>query len=840
MNLWRKICILLDTGVYAFVETILQSIIDLANVEIFSKTTIDEFSRRIYIVLGLVMMFKLMISFIQILINPDKMNDKENGVGGVLKRTVISLALIVLVPSIFDLARQIQNYVVPVIPKVIVGATIDTNSDDGSQTVSETTAQVGASMAWYSFLPFFTYNNTACDHGQIMGIGTNLSSNSTTVPEIYSVYTAASKVNEKCPESTDSNGYCYQYRWLISTAVGIYLVYTLLTVAVRIAIRTIKLGVCEFIAPIPISSYIDPKTSKQAFDNWVKTSIHTYLDLFIDLIVVYFVIFVFQTVFVPNNIKLIYERLGGDFIRGSLVTLFLIIGLLQFAKKAPKFISDMLGIKGSGNIGEIFKGGGFKGLAGLAGTALASTRTAKTNFRTSRGAGESFGTSLRRAVGGFAGAQKRGLTAVADGRGYGAAYHENFAKSTSISARRVAARATKKQSKEENLSKLNELAGKRDAAIAKANADYENAINDYNNFNAAYANKSREDILEELYQQKRMAAQGSLTTADASLANATNAVTAATNYENELQNKITAARAAGNTADENKYRLALNAARIRTQEAINAKTAAQTARDNAKAEFDRIDARNLNPDEIAEMNAGVNKINSDLAKFRQAATDAAAVRDAAIDEANSQYESDARLVPNEINPVKAAILDQVLGRQSVVSETYTKAASTMTSTKAEALGEARGKLVEEGADLIIEVKGKQMAYKEVLDAYNRLEPGKDQVLFDGKMIDKTEFNSIYATATKKADVAYVDAVARGTKSNAKIEKILKNFDDFLNTLEIDDTAIVDELKNLYRNSPGLAIKKAGDYAEGMQRKGNQMATIERIHEQEKRDKESKS
>lgn len=64
------------------------------------------------------MLFKIIISFIQILINPDKMDDKEQGVGNILMRVVISLLLIVLVPSIFSLARQLQSYIIPIIPKV--------------------------------------------------------------------------------------------------------------------------------------------------------------------------------------------------------------------------------------------------------------------------------------------------------------------------------------------------------------------------------------------------------------------------------------------------------------------------------------------------------------------------------------------------------------------------------------------------------------------------------------------------------------------------------------------------------------------------------------------------
>lgn len=350
----RTIFIWLDWAIYSIVEILLQTIVDLSNVEIFAESVISEFASRIYVILGLVMLFKIMISFIQILIDPDTMNDKEKGVGNVLKRVVFSLVLIFLVPSIFDLGRQVQNYVVPIIPKVVLGV----NADFSTETGSETLASVGRTMAWYSFLPFFTYNNESCNQGQLLGLGGGNASNNTNGEIIATVKQAISAVNDKCPTSNDDRGYRYDYLFPFSTIVGLYLVYILVYVAIAIAIRAIKLGICEFVAPIPIASYIDPKTSKQAFDNWVSTSIKTYLDLFVRLIVVYFAIFVLDVVFDADNIAMIYAKIGGSFKRGTMITLFIILGLYQFVKDAPKFVMDMLGLKGGGDIASMFKGAG--------------------------------------------------------------------------------------------------------------------------------------------------------------------------------------------------------------------------------------------------------------------------------------------------------------------------------------------------------------------------------------------------------------------------------------------------------------------------------------------------
>lgn len=353
----RKILIGIDVIVYGLVEQVLQTIVDLSNVQIFTDVAINEFSRRIYIILGLVMVFKVMMSFIQILINPDSMSDKEKGAGNILKRVVIALALIVFVPSIFKMARDVQGYVLPIIPKVILGIE---SSDTATDPISQ--SNIGSAMAWYSFLPFFDYANETCDTGTIQKIV----SNDTTDYEINSVGAAFNHITDK--DACNNGDYKYTHKYLVSTLVGAYLLFSLVQIAIQIAIRALKLGICEFVAPIPIASYIDPKTSKSTFDKWVSTSIKVYLDLFIQLIAVYFVVFVFITIFDNASISSIVSSAGNNWWRASLIVLFIIVGLLKFVKEFPKFLSGLLGISTDVAIGSIFKNAwvGAKETAGFA------------------------------------------------------------------------------------------------------------------------------------------------------------------------------------------------------------------------------------------------------------------------------------------------------------------------------------------------------------------------------------------------------------------------------------------------------------------------------------------
>ena len=57
--------------------------------------------------------------------------------------------------------------------------------------------------------------------------------------------------------------------------------------AIDIGIRTIKFGIVQILAPIPIVSYI---SDEKKFNNWVKTSVKIYVDLFIRLGMILFVL----------------------------------------------------------------------------------------------------------------------------------------------------------------------------------------------------------------------------------------------------------------------------------------------------------------------------------------------------------------------------------------------------------------------------------------------------------------------------------------------------------------------------------------------------------------------
>lgn len=147
----------------------------------------------------------------------------------------------------------------------------------------------------------------------------------------------------------DSNGketeekdtvYVLNYMYIITAIIGIAMIWILISFTIDIAVRIFELIVLEITAPLFIATFVDPKSSQSGpFKNWLTNVGKSYASLYIKLI-----IFALMTLFIMllNQTEMFNDM--GDL--SGWAKLFVVIGILIFAKKAPKWISEMLGIKG--------------------------------------------------------------------------------------------------------------------------------------------------------------------------------------------------------------------------------------------------------------------------------------------------------------------------------------------------------------------------------------------------------------------------------------------------------------------------------------------------------------
>ncbi len=377
-DILRKFLSLFDRGAFYLLAAIYQIFFNVASSTLLQGDTLKTFYSRIQIVLGIFILFKLAISLLQVIINPDQLGSDKSGQGfsQIVMRVLIALVMLVAVmplniPSgtddetqsstynahlnanglLFGTLYELQDRVLEqnVIAKLVIGSP---NQDADSE--RKVIKNGGVKLASIILKGFIRINLRA-DAEDVLE-SDNWLCNDNNSQEYIKQYLSdditpagiLDMLDESC-NSDEGSRYIFTYTPLVGAIVGIVFTFLILSFTLDIAIRAIKLAVLRLIAPIPIISYIDPKASKDgAFASWIKAVVSTYLDLFLRLAIVYFVFWVIQDI-VKNGI-VIPENEG---MVGILSYIFIFLGLLFFAKQAPKFIQSALGIKsvGMSNIG---------------------------------------------------------------------------------------------------------------------------------------------------------------------------------------------------------------------------------------------------------------------------------------------------------------------------------------------------------------------------------------------------------------------------------------------------------------------------------------------------------
>lgn len=349
----------LDNIAFTVFGWVMQAIFDIANAEIVKDTLYESFEDRVYVLLGIFMLFKVTVSLLGYLVNPDKIADKEKGMSKMVTRTIVVLVMLIGFPVVFDLMGRTQNALLEALPRIIIGRGSDT------ETLGNQMGSVTDSISWSVF-------KLSLEESTINTMETE--------DHINTVEGATSVITDPMPN--DNSEFKYHYRPVMGTVLAIVMIVLLVGIAIDVAIRAFKLIILRMIAPIPIISYIDPKSSKDgAFSSWLKLLVSTWLDLFIKLGILYFVLYLLDEIIIRGGLDL---TSGLNFQRSAVLIVFLIIGLLFFARQAPKFISKALGIKEGGGMG-VGLGGALAGSAallggaGLAGALSASTQAMNEN-----------------------------------------------------------------------------------------------------------------------------------------------------------------------------------------------------------------------------------------------------------------------------------------------------------------------------------------------------------------------------------------------------------------------------------------------------------------------------
>lgn len=406
---FRNIISLFDRVVYWFAELLISLFDSLASVDVFDGDLLERFSKRIYVFIAIIMIFKVSFSIIQYIINPDAFTDKERGIGKVIQGIIFSLTCLALLPYLSKFSYKFQHFIVDnqYVERIILG--INEQLDKPTQIELKKSLSFRVLNAFIrpniSEISQFSYDGGVytCNKSEPMfevdsnnqigayndGFGKcinnisnhklrNIQKNNETCTscdtgDLYNFawkHSDYSVLLDLINDKNKNDAYIFDYKLIISTIAGVFIVIMYLNFCIDLAIRSVKFGFLQLIAPIPIISMVDPKSSKSGMmSKWLKATISTYTGLFIRIAVVSFVIVVMQLVFNENQVQANGTE-ANDFIK--IVILF---GAFLFAKEAPKLIADITGIdlKGDFKMNPFQRIPGFKQASGVAKTTIGAT-----------------------------------------------------------------------------------------------------------------------------------------------------------------------------------------------------------------------------------------------------------------------------------------------------------------------------------------------------------------------------------------------------------------------------------------------------------------------------------
>lgn len=123
----------LDSIIYSLVGTLMEIFMDLASVDyIFDLSNFQYIIDRIYVLLGVVILFLVAINLLQYVINPDR--DDGKSLKNIAFNVVRALILVVLTPVVFDVLYDVQHTIISynVLPRLFLSDEIidEFNSTD--------------------------------------------------------------------------------------------------------------------------------------------------------------------------------------------------------------------------------------------------------------------------------------------------------------------------------------------------------------------------------------------------------------------------------------------------------------------------------------------------------------------------------------------------------------------------------------------------------------------------------------------------------------------------------------------------------------------------------------
>ena len=438
--------------------------IALAQFKLFDDKVFDDLINRTYIIIGVIALFIVAYALLNSIINPDNASKGDKSLSKIVKNFIFAIIGIAIVPTVFNYFYCFQRVVLcnNLIPKILLA-----QKGDDSQADLLNDDKIGTQFATYLFQSFFypksieNMNMTDVDNDgdllkseaakvEVGYIGEAFDFEESVNAEKFKQYDKdnTGKYNLQMAYEAAMDGEMFftafrifllggngfansvlnntvNYMIIVSTIAGVYCAYVLANLCIDMAIRAVKLGYLELIAPLPIMTLIIPGKDG-VFKAWIKKTGSCAFEVFTRLFIVSFVIYLIRTI--PQLFTATSFSYGGCTTSFGIITALLIralvyCGLLTFLKQAPKFLSEATGIKSDGfKLGiasKLADSGLFTALGAAGGAVTAGVRNLAPGVHEAKGfvnKARVAASNLPSGIAGFASGAARGFKGAKDAK----------------------------------------------------------------------------------------------------------------------------------------------------------------------------------------------------------------------------------------------------------------------------------------------------------------------------------------------------------------------------------------------------------------------------------------
>ncbi|MCH5167620.1 MAG: hypothetical protein J1F35_07020 [Erysipelotrichales bacterium] len=354
---------LLDTVCYGLLTVAYNIFYAVAQIDLFGggtagQTLYTEITKRLYMIISIIMVFVFAYQLIMLVIDPD---GKGKGASSqVVKDTLFSIILLIVMPLIFRYMAMFQFHVLEnnTIPAIILGNNGQDSENDNP----------GKNVAIMVLISFFhpngtTYNTFFDENGDIRGDAVELCNQETEEEDgkshdktcnlyVESLADIKGKAGVKALTWNEKKlrhwvGDTMTYTWVISSVAALAVAWVFFLYAIDIGVRAVKLGVLQLISPIPVILRIFPNT-KKSYEAWINQMKKTYLELFIRIAIIFFALEIVKLI--PVFIGIIFSSqnssVAGPFTK-CVATVILILGILKFGQDAPALFKELFSVGGN-------------------------------------------------------------------------------------------------------------------------------------------------------------------------------------------------------------------------------------------------------------------------------------------------------------------------------------------------------------------------------------------------------------------------------------------------------------------------------------------------------------